>query len=195
MTRLRRFSRLLGDQRGAAAIEFAVLAPVLVMLLLGLMDLAYQSYAKTVLEGALQKAGRDSGIEAANTTAIDNKVKASVLTVSKYATFEFERKNYSTFAKITPERFTDSNNNGVRNTGECFDDVNGNRVWDADPGLAGQGNAGDVTLYTVTVTYPRLFPISAMFGWPTTETTTASTLLKNQPYATQSVPTLVSICT
>ena len=82
-----------------------------------------------------------------------------VKNIAKNATIVFTRKNYDSFSVIKPEPFTDTNGNGIRNTGECYTDINGNSQWDADPGVSGQGGANDVTLYTVTVTYPRLFPL------------------------------------
>jgi Flp pilus assembly protein TadG len=178
-------------------VEFAIVAPVMMMLLMGLSDLAYQIYAQSILNGALQKAGRDATIQGAanNTAAIDTKVESMVQKIAANATFTVTRKNYDSFSVIKPEPFTDNNGNGIRNTGECYTDINGNSQWDADPGNAGQGGANDVTAYTMTVTYPRLFPVAGLFGWPSTQTISATTLLKNQPYASQTVVTPAQICT
>lgn len=118
-----------------------------------------------------------------------------VRVIAKSATYTSSRKSYESFTKVAPEPFTDTNGNGVRDIGECFDDINGNGTWDADPGVTGQGNASDVTLYTMTVTYPRLFPMPALLGWSSNATLSATTLLKNQPYASQTTRTTVSICT
>ena len=67
---LRALSR---NSRGVTVVEFAIVAPVMMMLLMGLSDLAYQIYAQSILNGALQKAGRDATIQGAanNTAAID----------------------------------------------------------------------------------------------------------------------------
>jgi Flp pilus assembly protein TadG len=194
---MRRLKTLTRDTRGATLVEFAIVAPVMVLLLMGICDLAYQIYAQSILNGSLQKAGRDSTIQGApnNTSAIDQKVTDMVKKVAANATITFTRKNYDTFSLIKPEPFTDSNGNGVRDAKECFTDVNGNGTWDADPGVNGQGGANDVTVYTVTVTYPRLFPVAKLFGWSSTQTISASTLLKNQPYASQSVITPKQVCT
>ncbi|WP_240047401.1 TadE/TadG family type IV pilus assembly protein [Sphingomonas panacisoli] len=191
---LRSLSR---NSRGVTAIEFGIVAPVMMLLLMGLSDLAYQIYAQSILNGALQKAGRDATIQGAanNTTDIDNKVKTMVKKIAANATFVVTRKNYDSFSVIKPEPFIDNNSNGVRNPGECYTDINGNGQWDQDPGDDGQGGANDVTLYTMTVTYPRLFPVAGLFGWPSTQTISASTLLKNQPYASQTVVTPKQICT
>ena len=188
-------ARLKADRRGAALVEFAIVAPVMMILLLGLSDLLYQQYAQSILDGVVQKAGRDSTIEGANTATIDANVKNMVKTVAKNATFAMSRKNYDTFGGVAPEPFTDTNANGVRNVGECYTDMNGNKQWDADPGSIGQGGASDVTLYTVTVTYPHIFPIMGFMGLPPTQTISAKTLLKNQPYAVQSMTSPATICT
>ena len=185
------------DRRGATVIEFAMIAPVMVVLLLGLLDLTDQVYVQSVLDGAMQKAGRDSSLEAnvENASALDEKVKAMVGSIAKNATYTSERKSYSTFALVKPENFTDGNNNGRRDPGECFDDVNNNGQWDTDPGRNNQGGANDVTKYTVTVTYPHITPVMKLLGWPEKVTLTSTTLLKNQPYKTQTVYTIPSVCT
>jgi Flp pilus assembly protein TadG len=195
---MRRILRALSrNSRGVTVVEFAIVAPVMMMLLMGLCDLAYQIYAQSILNGALQKAGRDATIQGAanNTSAIDDKVTNMVKKIAANATFTVTRQNYASFSVIKPEPFTDSNGNGIRNTGECYTDVNGNSQWDQDPGIAGQGGANDVTLYTMTVTYPRLFPVAGFLGWPSTQTISATTLLKNQPYAAQNVVVAKQVCT
>lgn len=189
---------LRGDARGSTIVEFAVLAPTMLVLIMGSMDLAYRGYVTSVLEGEMQKAGRDSGMEgqdAAKLAAIEAKVKSQVGLVLKNATFSQVRKSYISYLLDKPERFTDTNNNNSRDPGECFDDVNGNGQWDSDPGNAGQGGANDVVVYSMTVSFPRLFPMYGMLGWPQTETITVRTYLKNQPYAAQNVPVVKTVCT
>lgn len=194
---IRVLRRLRRDVRGSTIIEFAIITPVMALMMMGLGDLLYQLYAQSVLNGAVQKAARDSGIEggATNTTAIDAIVQALVKRIAKNASFVSTRKSYDSFSEVSPEPFTDTNGNGLRDAGECFTDENSNGSWDADPGIAGQGGASAVTLYTMTVTYPRLFPVAKLFGWSSTQTISSATLLKNQPYATQSVNTNVTVCT
>ena len=180
--------RLALDQRGVTVIEFAIVAPVMILLIMGLGDLLYQAYAQALLTGALQKAGRDSAIQggASNSAAIDAQVAAMVKQIAPQATWTSTRISYPTFSVIgKPEDFTDSNNNGRCDNKESFTDTNGNGVWDADQGASSQGGANDVTVYTVTVTYPRVFPTPGLLGFSTNEMLTASTVLKNQPYATQ----------
>ncbi len=193
----RLFQRLRRDRRGSTIIEFAIVAPVMMLLMMGLGDLLYQVYAQSVLNGAVQKAARDSGIEggSGNVSTIDGAVQTIARQIAPAATFVATRKSYDSFTEVAPEPFTDTNGNGVRNAGECYTDVNGNGSWDADPGSTGQGGASAVTLYTMTMTYPRVFPVAGLFGWSNSNTISATTLLKNQPYATQVTNTNATICT
>lgn len=200
--------RLYGERRGATLIEFAIVSPVMLLIMMGLGDALYQEYAQSILSGAVQKAARDSGIEggAANAATIDAKVIAMVSSLMKTptnncatpalaGTWCSTRKSYNSFSEVgTPEPFIDTNKNGVRDPGECFTDENNNGTWDADPSTTGQGGASATTLYTVSITYPRIFPVAGLFKWPTTQTITSTTLLKNQPYASQS-NTEPTVCT
>lgn len=209
MVRLRRLAR---DRRGNTVIEFAIVAPVMIALIMGLLDLGFQVYAQSVLDGAVQKAARDSALQggAQSTSTIDARVLAllnpligspqpscatTLPSTRVPATWCVTRKNYDNFAAIKPEPFSDTNGNGLRDPGECFQDINGNFAWDADPGSTGQGGANDVTLYTFAVTYPRLFPIAAMIGWPAMLRMSSTTILKNQPYASQATTEPKTICT
>lgn len=189
--------KLAADERGVTVVEFALILPVMLLMLMGFMELAYEGYVKAVLVGALQKAGRDSTIQ--GSTAVASTIDASVMTMVKTAapsaTGVSTRKSYASFGYISPEPFTDTNKNGVRDAGECYTDVNGNKTWDADPGTSGQGGASDSVVYTMTVTYPRLFPLYSSMGWASTTTATDSTILKNQPYATQASSSPATVCT
>lgn len=208
MMALRKLRALRRNRSGIAITEFAFVAPVMIVLLMGLGDLLFQIYAQSILTGAVQKAGRDSGIEGGATTSssIDTAVVSMVgnvvtnLTQSCATTVTTpswcsSRENYDTFAAVAPEPFSDNNSNGVRDAGECYTDMNNNGTWDINPSLSGQGGASDVAVYTMTIRYPRLFPVAGLIGFPTISTITAKTLLKNQPYASQSVSPTPTVCT
>ena len=188
---------LFRDRRGATIVEFAIVAPVMMLMIMGLGDILYQVYVQSVLTGAVQKAGRDSGIEggASTTSAIDAKVQTAVSKVVTISSIASTRKSYDSFSNVAPEPFTDSNSNGIRDAGECFTDENANGTWDADPGATGQGGASAVVLYTVSISYKRVFPITGFLGGSSTQTVSATTLLKNQPYAAQSTTTASTVCT
>ena len=190
-------SRLFDDSRGVAAVEFALVIPTFLTLIMGLCDLGYQAYIQSVLIGAVHKAGRDGAIQGATPTAIDDAVLGQVRAAVPRAAFAAgypTRKSYARFGEIKPEPFVDLDNDGIHDNGECFTDINDNGSWDTDPGNSGQGGAGDAVVYTVSVVYPRLFPLGAWLGWGANQTLTAATTLKNQPYALQQSVTYDTVC-
>ena len=189
---LRRFR---ADTRGIAAVEFGIIAPVLCVFIVGAFDIAHTLYMRSVLQGALQKAARDTALEIGNSQAqrdaLDVKVRQQVAELHndlKTGGVTFSRRYYRTFTKAgqkIPETLHDENGNGLCDNSERFDDVNSNGVRDADGGDAGQGGAKDAVLYTVSLEYDRIMPVLPTFGWPNTVKLSASTILKNQPYAEQ----------
>jgi Flp pilus assembly protein TadG len=198
--RLRRpAARILRDESAVTIVEFGIVAPVMLLMLMGFFDLAHTECARSVLQGAVQMAGRNSTLESGQTTGstIDAAVESQVQrVVGSNATFTSSRLSYSDFSNVgKAEPYTDTNNNSQRDPGECYEDVNGNGQWDSDMGASGQGGADDAVLYTMTVSYHRMFPMARMLGWPSNQTIAASTVLRNQPYGTQASATPPTICT
>lgn len=181
---------LLRDEQGATAVEFALIAPTLLMAIMGILDLGYNMYATSMLQGAIQKAARDSTLEGGggNSAALNARVADAVHDVVPGATMSYSRTAYTSFSDVgRPEDYSDLNGDGSCNNGEPFEDVNGNASWDADRGTAGQGGARDAVLYKVTVSYPRAFPVAELIGLPSNFTTVAQTVLRNQPYNFQQI--------
>jgi Flp pilus assembly pilin Flp len=184
----RRLRHVARDRSGVTAVEFALIAPVFLIGLLGVFDLGHNMYTAALLQGAIQKAARDSTIETAESAApdIDARVSRIVRDIAPHATLTFSRKSYTNFSDVRrPEDFTDVDGDGVCDDGEPFEDANGNGAWDADRGKMGMGGARDAVLYEVAVTYPRAFPIARLTGQKNTMTIEAKTVLRNQPYALQ----------
>lgn len=187
--------RLVSDNRGSALVEFAFVAPALLVLLLGSFDLAYRAYVESVLQNTVQKAGRDSALEGggsgAATAAIDAVVRNTVLPIVQNGTFTFTRKNYSSFTRAgQAEEFTDLNGNGLCDNAEPYSDDNNNGTRDTSGnGAGGQGGARDITVYTAQVSYPRIVPMYGLLGWSPTVTESATTVLRNQPFGNQAVRT------
>lgn len=184
----RPFRRVRQDRNGSAAVEFALISPALVLVLMGLFDMGYTLYAGVMLQGTIQRAARSATVEgAANTlAAIDSEVEDQIKRVVPNADIVFKRKSYANFSDVAlPEDFTDSNANGSCDAGEPFEDANGSGTWDRDRGADGLGGARDAVLYTVTMTYRRPFPMASLIGLPETVSNQASTVLRNQPYALQ----------
>lgn len=185
----RALCRLPTDEDGVTVVEFAMVAPALMVLVLGVFDLGYNMYTNQMLQGAIQRAARDSTIEGASTNqaALDAIVSGEVHAVAPGAILSFDRKSYTSFTAVgRPEDYTDLNGNGVCDAGEPYEDANRNGSWDLDPGASGFGGARDAVLYTVTVTYPRLVPIGAFLpGQSANFILRSSTVLRNQPYGAQ----------
>lgn len=184
--------RLARNERGVTVVEFALVAPVLCLVLLGAFDVSHTLYTRATLQGIVQKTARDSTLETGAATdqqqRLDDKVKAQVMALANNATIEIKRRYYRTFetaAAAKAEIYDDINKNGTCDAGEPYEDANLNNLWDKDGANGGQGGAKDVTLYTVTMSYPRFFPIYNLIGGSTTTKLTASTVLRNQPYSDQ----------
>lgn len=176
---------LASAQDGAAAVEFAIVAPVFLLLLLGIFDIGQMAYGRAILSGAVEKAARSASMETANTTALDAAVKSAVLPILPNATVTGVRKSYYDFTDINrAEKFTDTNGNGTCDGGEAYVDENRSGHWEADVGKSGNGGAGDVVLYKVTVTYKPVFT-AKLLGNSGDRTMTAVGVRKNQPFATQ----------
>lgn len=180
------FRRLAAARDGAAAIEFALAAPVFMLLVLGLGDIGHMAYVRALLNGAVERAARSASLESGDTTAADDMVKNAIKPVIPGATVTTSRKSYYDFADVDrPEKFTDTNRDGTCNPGENFVDENRSGRWEADVGKGGNGGAGDVVIYTVTVTYKPVFSAKLLGNWNSTRTMTAVGVRKNQPFAQQ----------
>ena len=177
------------DTRGVAIVEFALIAPVLMLMLMGLLDLAYNMYTTEMLQGAIQSAARNTTIEGSSgkEAQLDAIVTTAVRAVAPTATLTFNRRAYSSFTNAgRPEDFTDVDNDGTCNHGEPFEDANANGTWDLDRGQVGFGGARDAVLYTVTVNYQRPVPVAGFIPGQTKDfTLTATSVLRNQPFGEQ----------
>lgn len=195
---MRRFgSALRRDTRGATIVEFALAAPILILLLCAAFDFGFAIYARAVLQGAVQDAGRDAGLESgvSNLDIIDGYVLSQVQNVVPKGTILSSRKNYESFNDVSkPEDFVDANGNGEYDAEECFTDVNENGQWDEDRGEDGLGGADDVVLYTAELTYDRIVPFWRVLGGNAKTVISASTTLRNQPFGDQAMRPEVQIC-
>jgi Flp pilus assembly protein TadG len=184
------YKRLRREEDGVTLVEFAIVAPVLLLMVMGIFDMAHTQYTSALMNGAMQKAGRDLTLQSApsSQSAIDSAVEAQIRSVvPSTATITLEKLSHTDFTDIgEAEEFTDSAPlNGICDNNEVFIDANNNGQWDANRGEEGIGGAKDAVLYTVTVSYDRLFPMYEMAGLTDQVQLTASTVLRNQPFADQ----------
>ena len=194
LTRLKCLRR--ADQ-GAAATEFGIIAPVFIAMLLGMFDVGHTMYTTAMLQGTMEKAGRDFTLENAKSTQtiVEPWVRGRVQSIVKSATVTFERKAYFDFGDVEqPEEYTDENGNGVCDNDETFEDDNGNGQWDPDKGEAGFGGARDAVLLVAKVEYDRVLPVSKLVGLPQKVQLTATTVLRNQPFDDQDLTVKTGKC-
>ncbi len=198
--------RLGRDQRGATIVEFAVIAMPMCVLLMGGLELGYNSYVRSTLQGALHDAARVAAVEnpilASEGDTVEeqvaNMIKDTVAHVAPNAVVDVDQKSYFEFSSIgEPEKLmTDNNGNGKYDASDedCFEDANGNGTFDPDSGKSGtNGGADDVVLYTAKVSAPRILPLDRLVpGVSEKVEYTLRAAVRNQPYGQQ--PTAPVIC-
>lgn len=185
------------DKRGATLVEFAIVAPVMLTLLLGGLELGHTMYVRAILRGQVEKAARDLSLESSSgplgTDPVLARIRRNVQAVASSAQVTFVTTAYHDYksARDRAEEYDDRNHDGRCDANEPYVDANNNNQWDIDLGVAGRGGAKDVVLFTATATYPRL-ALGRFFGSSDIVRLQASTLLRNQPSDDQSAAPLRS---
>lgn len=174
-------------RKGVTAIEFAIIAPVLLMMVMGTMEISLMMYARSLMEGASFNASRTGKVGYAETGMTQEATIIAALhdragILMKTENITVTPKSYGSFSDVgEPEPFIDTNGNGVRDYGENYTDVNGDGVYSEDMGIASYGSSAQVTMYTITYDWPIFCPmLRPIFG--ETKTLTALTVVKNEPY-------------
>lgn len=166
--------RLLGvfsNEAGSPAIEFALAAPVLLLVMTAIIEFGMIMFVTVLMEGGLREAGR-YGItgqippnakdetkspedrRAAKIRAIVAEHTLGLVDISK-ATISITA--YPTFDDVGKgEDFVDGNENSEYDVGETYKDCNGNGKRDADRGKSEPGAAGDVVVYRFDYDWPLL---------------------------------------
>jgi Flp pilus assembly protein TadG len=181
--------RLRREERGVTILEFALVAPVMLLLLLGFFDLGYRAYAQSVLQGALHDAARMATVGGYSMTQIDDRVKTRLSNFATRSTVTTAADSYYQFSGVSqPELIVgDTTPLNAYNAGDCFEDQNGNNQYDTDRARSGTGGSDDIVRYRITISFPRVFPLGTLMGWPSTQTLTSETVLRNQPYAGRTI--------
>jgi hypothetical protein len=204
---------LCNNQSGTSITEFGLIAPVLMVMLMGTYDVGHEMYVKSVLNGALQEVGRDSALEGASNDDrqqdIENQLKSALKKVIPNLSddqFKLTRRYYKTFSQAAAAEaediIVDKNNDAICDEeigdgeGERFMDANHNGVWDRDGGTDGQGGAKDVVIIKVKLEYERLFPSASFIGYGNDVVLVSDSVIANQPYGqqTQFAPPVPADC-
>jgi Flp pilus assembly pilin Flp len=188
--------RLHKAESGATLIEFALVLPPLLLLVIGMFEVATAMFVSTSVESALREASRYgiTGSQPAN----GQTRQQQILQIIRDHTFGFldpattaiSFKTYASFQDVgQPEPFVDTPPpgplaNGKYDPGENFTDLNGNGQWDADRGTNGVGNAGDVVQYKVDYDWHLMTPfLSQILGNNGVLHMSASLVVRNEPYS------------
>ncbi len=180
------YKYLARNQAGVTALEFALVAPVFLLLLMGTLNAGQMAYGAAALNGAVQTVARASTLQGAKAADLDTEVEKAIQAILPGVEVTSQRKSYFDFADIDrPEKFTDTNGDGECNNGEAFDDLNGNGTWDADSTRTGNDGANDVVVTTYTAVYDPTFAVPLISDKDSKITLTATSIKKNQPFAKQ----------
>lgn len=174
---------------GVTALEFALVAPVFMLLLFGIVEFALIMMVYNVMEGATASSSRlgKTGYTAAGGTrqqTIINVITDRAGTLINPALLTVGTKFYKQFDQINdPEPYIDANGNGSHDGGETYTDINGNGQWDPDMAASGFGSAGDIVVYEVSYPWTVSTPIiSSLVGTNGIYTITTHAVVKNEPY-------------
>ncbi|WP_245462799.1 TadE/TadG family type IV pilus assembly protein [Rhizobium leguminosarum] len=181
--------RFHASEEGATAVEFAIIAPVLIFITFAIIETGLAFGADILLKNAIYDAARTgrTGFVSENSTqdtTIKQKIRSEagvIMDADKLVITSLSYKGFDVLKK--PEPFIDKNGNGVRDNGENFTDVNGNGVYDRDQGASGYGGTAQVVIYTVT--YPWTFHtplLNRLIGDNGTVELTATAVVQNEPY-------------
>lgn len=175
-------------EQGVTAVEFAIVVPVLLLMLFGIIEFSLMMFASNMLESATAVSSRlgktgysESGMSRAQT--ILQSVASHAGGVIHSDRLRVTSTYYAQFDQIgDAEPWTDTNRNSLADAGE-YSDVNGNGQYDADMGLAGYGDANDIVVYTVSYPWNIMTPIMReLIGTNGIYTITTHAVVKNEPY-------------
>lgn len=161
----------LRDTRGTAALEFAILAPLIITLLLGIMELGFVAMVDASLEMAIRQAARYGMVTPdADSKPRNDRIREIVESwvgrwLARPDDIDIRILSYPAFDNIgEPEPFQDDNDNGTWDPGEAYKDLNEDGTWNADMGTAGAGGREEIVLYEIAFARPTLTGIPILAG-------------------------------
>jgi Flp pilus assembly protein TadG len=183
--------RFLRSDNGSSAVEFAFAAPIVILIIAGIIDLMMVLFVTSLMEGGLQSASRlgRTGFQPAGITrtdAIRLEIQKATIGLVDMNDITITTSVYPCFDSIgQPEPYVDDNGSGSYDAGEPFTDVNGNTTWDSDMAASGLGGPGSIVLYEVFYNWAALTPlIGKIFGPDGTIPLSVSVAVRNEPFGT-----------
>ena len=159
------------DDSGASALEFALVMPLVLILIVGTIDVAIAMLTDGFLEQSVRAASR-LGLTTTEPSgkSRDDAIREIIQNgvgnwVGKDNVLHIETRTYKSFANGgQPEPCGDESH---KNTGPCtrpFTDMKHNETWDADMGGSGAGGRGDIVSYRVWFGRPAFTGILGLLG-------------------------------
>lgn len=158
------------DQKGIAALEFALLAAPLLLLICSIIEFGLIMFEESLLNGIISDISRTGTVGyAPNDTSREqyliNQIKSGASGLINPDLLNIEVKSYGKFSDINkPEPYADENGNEQYDAGELYTDVNGDGKRSLERGKANDaGSAGQVVSYTVTYPHTVIIPLLQPF--------------------------------
>lgn len=157
--------RLRNCHRGIALVEFAIIAPVLLLILIGFIELALIFFTQSIIEGATGMGSRigKTGYAGQGGSSREEYIKSEIRRLShgylKMENMKIEILSYNSFDDIgKPEPCTNDKDFPPCPLG--FIDVNGDGKWSSDQGISDNaGGRRSVVVYRVTYPWDVMTPI------------------------------------
>lgn len=184
-------NRFRKNQDGITSLEFALISPVMVMLIMGIIEFSMVMYTTTIMESATNSTSRlgKTGYDPSGMTrqeAIVHSITEKTKDLLDGAKITIETKAYSDFSKVgKPEPCIDPVNPPCGGLpGINYIDANGNGTWDSDMAEVGLGNEGEVVVYSVHYPWKIMTPfVSSLMGASIFDIT-VRTVVRNEPFGT-----------
>lgn len=187
---------------GNATVEFALILLPMLLVICGGIELSMLSYTRTQLEGAVTQATRMATTGHYTDKDINAFIKARMVQLRiGEDDVQVKRLSYRSFSDIgKPEPLVSDVEplGGAPSKGDCYQDVNGNGVWDADMGSDTLGLSEDIIRYTVTARYTMLFSFlaPAFMAKDNKIDLNANAVMKSEPWGDSSsaLKPIVELC-
>ncbi len=163
--------------------EFALVAPVVIFFIVGIIEVVTAMAVGTFLEGGLREASR-FGVTT-NSNGRQTRI-AQIIADHSYGlvnqnNINLDTRVYGRFSQIGDEQYTDNNGNGQYDPGEPFVDRNGDGAWNADGGTPGLGDSNQIVVYRISYDWPWITGLMEPVMGPTLRLSSAIAV-RNEPY-------------
>jgi len=170
-------SRFGGDRRGATAVEFALVAPVFLYLLIGIVEASLLFFTTTVVDGAVMEAARTirtgQAQNSGDSLTTFKTALCGILTTYNCNDMTIDVRTYPSFSSVSIPVLH------YNDDGELVDEDGNVYVAEYTP-----GGSGDITVVRVMYSWSFVTPfIGALFGDTGSGKFLSTTaVFKNEPY-------------